>query len=226
MADFIKSTWKKIFIAAVCLLGLVVGAVLQWEYDLYHRTIVLIQEDIPMGMFVFLMIVLPLVGFPLTAFILPLGVKYGLLKGILLLEVILPIHFIIAYVLAFYLRKGLENILVYRKQYWIPTIPQDRMLLYSVLFLACPIFPYSVKLYILPLAKLPFRYYFWLNWLIQGILCIPFLLLGKSAADLDVSFSLTNVFVFLGAVGLFGVMYFLLRRAQRRLEPSQKEKVV
>jgi uncharacterized membrane protein YdjX (TVP38/TMEM64 family) len=112
---------------------------------------------------------------------------------------------------------------VNQKKYQIPTIPEDRMLLYSFLFLACPVFPYSVKLYILPLAGLPFRYYFWLNWLIQGTLCIPFVLLGKSAADLDASVSIMNILIFVVALVIFFAMLLLLRRAQKRLDSPQKE---
>jgi uncharacterized membrane protein YdjX (TVP38/TMEM64 family) len=213
----------KLLIGAALLIGMAGMIYLQMEYDLYHKIIHLIQKDIPIELFIVLMIFLPLAGFPLSAFIFPLGVKFGLIKGMLLLELILPLHFIFAYALAVYLRKAIENFLVNRKKYQIPTIPEDKMLLYSFLFLACPIFPYSVKLYILPLAGLPFRYYFWLNWLIQGTLCIPFLLLGKSAADLDSSVSLMNIFIFIGALVIFFAMFLLLRRAQKRLDSPQNE---
>jgi uncharacterized membrane protein YdjX (TVP38/TMEM64 family) len=213
----------KLLVGAALLIGLAGMIYLQMEYDLYHKVIHLIQKDIPIEMFIVLMIFLPLAGFPLSAFIFPLGVKFGLIKGMLLLELILPLHFIFAYVLAVYLRKAIENFLVNRKKYQIPTIPEDKMLLYSFLFLACPVFPYSVKLYILPLAGLPFRYYFWLNWLIQGTLCIPFLLLGKSAADLDTSVSIMNILIFVIALVIFFAMFLLLRRAQKRLDSPRKE---
>ena len=215
----------KALIASTLLAGLAGMIYLQMKYDLYHKVIELIQKDMPMELFIVLMIFLPLAGFPLSAFIFPLGVKFGLIKGMLLLESILPIHFIVAYAVAIYLRKAIENFLVNRKKYQIPTIPEDKMLLYSILFLACPVFPYSIKLYILPLAGLPFRYYFWLNWLIQGTLCIPFVLLGKSAADLDSSVSVMNILIFVIALVLFFAMYLLLRRAQKRLDNPQKEKI-
>jgi uncharacterized membrane protein YdjX (TVP38/TMEM64 family) len=215
----------KLLIGAVLLCGSAAVMYLQMEYDLYHKVIHLIQEDMPIEWFIVLMIFLPLAGFPLSAFIFPLGVKFGLIKGMFLLELILPLHFIGAYALAVYLRKAIENYLVNKKKYQIPTIPEDRMLLYSFLFLACPVFPYSVKLYILPLAGLPFRYYFWMNWLIQGTLCVPFVLLGKSAADLDSSVSMMNILIFAAAVVIFFAMFLLLRRAQKKLETPQKEKV-
>ncbi|MCU0598277.1 MAG: hypothetical protein MUE70_03340 [Desulfobacterales bacterium] len=218
-----KTLRLKLSFGAALLVGLAGMIYLQMEYDLYHKVIHLIQKDMPMELFLVLMIFLPLAGFPLSAFIFPLGVKFGLIKGMILLELILPLHFIIAYVLAIYLRRAIQNFLVNQKKYQIPTIPEDRMLLYSFLFLACPVFPYSVKLYILPLAGLPFRYYFWLNWLIQGTLCIPFVLLGKSAADLDASVSIMNILIFVVALVIFFAMLLLLRRAQKRLDSPQKE---
>jgi uncharacterized membrane protein YdjX (TVP38/TMEM64 family) len=213
----------KLLIGVVILAGLTGMIYLQMEYDLYHKIIALIQKDMPMGLFIVLMIFLPLAGAPLSAFIFPLGVKFGLVKGMLILESIIPLHFILAYILAVYLRRAIEKFLVKKKKYQIPTIPEDKMLLYSVLFLACPVFPYAIKLYILPLAGLPFRYYFWLNWLIQGTLCIPFVLLGKSAADLDKSTSMANILVFVLVLVLFLIMFFMLRRVQRRLDNQRKE---
>jgi uncharacterized membrane protein YdjX (TVP38/TMEM64 family) len=224
MAENSNPLRLKLLVGVVLLTGLAATIYLQMEYDLYHKVIELIQQDMPMGLFIILMIFLPLVGAPLSAFIFPLGVKFGLIKGMLILESILPLHFILAYIVAVYLRRAIENFLVKQKKYQIPTIPEDKMMLYSVLFLACPVFPYSVKLYILPIAGLPFRYYFWLNWLIQGTLCIPFVLLGKSAADLDTSISMTNIIVFVIALVIIFAMLFLLRRAQKRLDNTQKEK--
>ena len=79
-------------------------------------------------------------------------------------------------------------------------------------------FPYAVKLYMLPLTGVKFRYCFWLNWAVQGILCIPFVLLGKSAMDL-------NAEMFGATLLLFVLFYFFLRWAKKQYLAIQKAKI-
>lgn len=189
------------------------------KFDMYDQLTRLINENTPARLFIILMIFLPLVGVVLSLFIFVLGIKFGIVYGILLLEIILPIHFLLAYVLAVSLRKPIENFLVNKRNYRIPTIPEDKMLLYSALLVAFPMFPYSVKIYILPLAGVPFRYCFWLNWLIQGILCIPFVVLGKSAADKNVTLIVISLLIIVALV-------LFLRWLQKRYSGLGKEKPV
>jgi uncharacterized membrane protein YdjX (TVP38/TMEM64 family) len=207
----------KILIGLAVIVAVGAGIYFLEKYHMYHHVTKLINENTPTGLFITLMVFLPLVGVFLGVFLFLLGIKFGLLYGILLLEAIIPVHLLIAYGLAVTLRKPLENFLVNKRNYSIPTIPNDKIILFSSLFLAFPMFPYTVKIYILPMAGVPFRYCFWLNWAIQGTLCIPFVLLGKSAADLNGTlFGITLV--------IFLVMILVLRWVQRRFTELQKEK--
>lgn len=187
------------------------------KYNMYDHVTKLINENTPTGLFVALMVFLPLVGVFLGIFLFLLGIKFGLLYGLLLLEAVIPVHLLIAYGLAVTLRKPLENFLVNRRKYSIPTIPHDKIFLFSSLFLAFPMFPYTAKIYVLPLAGVPFRYCFWLNWAIQGTLCIPFVLFGKSAGDKNPTLLGITLVIFL-------LMILVLRWVQRRFTELQKEK--
>jgi len=147
-----------------------------------------------------------------------IGIKFGAVNGLFLLEVIMPAHILIAYLLAIGVRHPIERYLVNLKNYQIPEIPEDKAFLFSFFTLTFPVFPYSVKLYLLPLAGVKFRYCFWLNWAIQGIMCIPFVLLGRSAADLNaVMFGVTVLVII--------AMFIFLRWAQKRYKELQKEKI-
>jgi len=207
----------KILIGLILMVCLAAGIYLTVKFDMYDRVIGLINKNTPAGLFIVLLIILPLVGMVLSVFLVVLGIKFGIVYGILLIEIILPLHFLIGYGLAVSLRKPIENYLVKRKNYRVPTIPKEKMLIYSSLLLVFPMFPYTAKIYILPLAGVPFRYCFWLNWLIQGILCIPFVMLGKSAVDKNIGLMAITLVIIL-AIVLF------LRWLQKRYSGFEKEK--
>jgi len=208
----------KILIGLAASLLIAAGVYIFIEYELFQKVTALINENTPAELFITLMILLPLAGVPLSVFIFLLGMKFGLLYGILLLEITLPIHMLTAYLLAHGVRKPIENYLIKRKNYQLPKIPEKNALMYSFLFLVFPAFPYSIKIYMLPLADVRFRYCFWLNWAVQGTLCIPFVLLGKSAADLNATIFGITILLFIG-------IYFFLRWARKQYSALQKEKI-
>jgi uncharacterized membrane protein YdjX (TVP38/TMEM64 family) len=69
----------------------------------------------------------------------------------------------------------------------IPNIPPEHVAKFSFLFLAFPGLPYAAKNYILPLAGVPFRYSVIMNTVVQGLIGLPFIILGKSAAKIDLT---------------------------------------
>jgi uncharacterized membrane protein YdjX (TVP38/TMEM64 family) len=210
---------KYIILAAAA--GLVLMAAAAWaliEFDLLRQILSVINEKTPPALFILLMAFLPLAGAPLSLFLFFLGVKFGVVKGLLLVAVLMPFHLLAAYLLVLTVRRPLVNYLVSRKNYQIPEVPKDKAFIFSFLFLTFPVFPYVVKIYMLPLAGVDFRYCFWLNWGVQGTMCIPFVLLGRSAADL-------NIWLFGVTVTAFILLYLFLRWAKKQYLALQKEKM-
>ena len=196
-------------IAAGILISAAVGCAvlafyLMMRFNLIQQATALINKNTPTHVFLLLMLVLPLVGVPLSIFIFVLGIKFGIGYGILILEIIMPLHILASYLIARTVRQPIKNFLVKRLSYHIPEIPENKVALFSFLLLALPVFPYAVKNYILPLAGVPFRYCMWLNWVIQGTLSIPFVILGKSAADM-------NLLLFAITLGVLAVLFMGLR---------------
>ena len=178
----------------------------------------LISENTPPKVFIPMMVVLPLAGVPLTLFLLVLGIKFGVVPGLLLLETILPVHILIAYFLAVGIRSPIEKYLIRRKNFQIPEVPAHKALIFSFLVVTFPVFPYAVKLYLLPLAGVRFRYCFWVNWVVQGTLCIPFVLLGRSAAEMNLTMLTATLIAIV-------VMVFSLRWVGKKYTALQKEKI-
>lgn len=218
MTELVLRHRYKIVIALVAVSVLAATAFLLIKYDLYHQVTALINENTPASLFIPMLVLLPLAGAPLSPFLFLVGIKFGFLKGLLIMEAVMPMHMLIAYFLAIAVRKPLVNYLVVRKNYQIPEVPDDKAFMFSFLFLTFPVFPYVVKIYMLPLAGVPFRYCFWLNWAIQGTLIIPFVLLGRSAADL-------NMTLFGVTVLAFAVLYVFLRWVKKQYVALQKDNV-
>lgn len=207
----------KILLSAAALAVIALAAWILIEFDLYRQVTTLINENTPAKFFIPMFILLPLAGAPLSLFLFLIGIKFGFFKGLLLLLGIMPLQILIAYFLAVTVRKPLVNFLVNRKNYRIPEVPEDKAFFFSFLFLAFPAFPYVVKIYMLPLAGVEFRYCFWLNWIIQGIMCIPFVLLGQSAADWSPAmFGITLM--------AFVALYIFLRWAKKQYIVFQEGK--
>ena len=184
---------------------------LMMRFNLIQQATALINKNTPTHFFLLLMLVLPLVGVPLSVFIFVLGMKFGIGYGILILEIIMPLHILASYLIARTVRQPIKNFLVKRLNYHIPEIPENKVALFSFLLLALPVFPYAVKNYILPLAGIPFRYCMWLNWVIQGTLSIPFVVLGKSTADM-------NLVLFGITLGVLALLFLGLRWLRRWYE--------
>jgi uncharacterized membrane protein YdjX (TVP38/TMEM64 family) len=211
---------KKWLAALVLILGVAAGVLLLYalvRLELIQQVTVLINKNTPTPLFLGLMLVLPMIGVPISVFIFVLGIKFGIGYGILLLAVIMPFHILGSYAIALGIRQPIRNFLVRRRNYHIPEIPEDKVAWFSFLFLILPVFPYAAKNYILPLAGVPFRYCFGLNWGVQGMLAVPFVVLGKSAADM-------NFWVFGITLAVVAVLFAILRRLRRRYETLQEEK--
>lgn len=207
----------KMVLSAAALAVIAAAVWILIEFDLYQQVTTVINEKTPTEFFIPMFILLPLAGAPLSLFLLLIGIKFGFFKGLLLLMVIMPLHLLIAYFLALTVRRPLVNYLVKRKNYQIPEVPKDKAFIFSFLFLTFPVFPYVVKIYMLPLAGVEFRYCFWLNWIIQGTMCIPFVLLGRSAAD-------WNPAMFGITLMAFVALYVFLRWAKKQYIALQEGK--
>jgi uncharacterized membrane protein YdjX (TVP38/TMEM64 family) len=185
-----------------------VGIYLVVEYDLFVRSLNFLDEKMPAGLFIALIAALPVFGVPFSPFLVLAGIKFGAIGGLLLLSVVMPAHLLISYALARFLHRRLRDFLE-RFGYGIPNVPAERAAMFSFLWLAVPGMPYAIKNFALPLAGVPFRYCFWMNWAVQGAYGVAFVLLGRSAAEM-------NPAIFSGALLLLGAAYALAKWLKSR----------
>ena len=160
-------------------------------------------------LFLGLMATLPVIGFPISLFLLSAGIKFGLEWGLVLSAVTMFVHLLISHLLARRLLSGPLSALFERFGYRLPKVPRDRVALFTFVFVAVPGLPYALKNYSLVLAGVPFRHYLTIGWSVQWVMGIPFLGLGGAAAASDLAF-------LLGFFAILAGVYFLVRWLRKR----------
>ncbi|MFP4483209.1 MAG: hypothetical protein ACLFN0_10550, partial [Thermovirgaceae bacterium] len=153
--------------------------------EVYEILITYISGSMSPHFFIGAMLVLPVFGFTISVFLVLGGMKFGVIPFILIWVVILPLHVLAAYFIARRVRTPLTEFICHRMGFRVPNVPQEHVAKFSFLFLAFPGLPYAAKNYILPLAGVPFRYSVIMNTVVQGLVGLPFIILGKSAADIN-----------------------------------------
>jgi len=158
-----------------------------------------VNKDTHWVLFLVLMAVLPVFGFPISIFLILAAVKFGFALGVLATMVLIPLHLLGSWLLArTFLYPHLEDFMA-STGYQLPRFPNDRTLLFTSLFVLIPGPPYFLKNYLLALSGIKFRYYFSINWSMELAVCIPVVGLGRSAVDMN--FGLAGLFAAIIAVG-------------------------
>lgn len=202
---------KFLFLTGCVMLALLLaaGLYLQNEFGLLQRLIDAVNTELSSPLFIGLMILLPILGFPISILLTLNGIKFGITSAIVLWLVVLPIHTFIGYAASRYFRPMLIKLLNTTLNWSIPAVPKHHEAMFSFLFLAIPGIPYAGKNYLLPLAGVSLRYCVLMNCIVQGALGLPFIILGKSGASMDPT-------LFSIALVVFILFYLLLRWLKKK----------
>jgi len=163
----------------------VVLAALLWAWqrgDLARITAYVTSAETHPAPFLLMLVFLPLAGFPMSVFLVLLGVKFGAWAGVLIMLAAMPLHLLISYFAATSLMRSFVQRCLAKMDYRLPQIPEHNALWFSAVFMAVPGLPYTVKNYALPLAGAPFRPYFLSGYLVQAAMGAPFIVAGNAAA--------------------------------------------
>jgi glycosyltransferase involved in cell wall biosynthesis len=100
--------WKPIGAAVVVLVALgIFAARMEWAASLKD----VLDKNVPYGPFLGLMAVLPVFGFPISAFLVLGGIRFGIGRGILAMVITMPFHLLAVYFLTLWLRPRVESFL-------------------------------------------------------------------------------------------------------------------
>jgi uncharacterized membrane protein YdjX (TVP38/TMEM64 family) len=199
---------KKIWI--MILTGMFVFAVMGILYFWFRAELFAVwsaiqSQNSPPELLIASFAVLPVFGFPVSPFLVLLGLRFGYGLGIIVMLVIMPVHLIISYwVTHSFLREWVE-ILAKKNNLNITRISESQRMRFGFIFMVVPGLSYTIKNYLLPLSGLSFFQFFVCGWVTQAMMGIPFVVLGNSAAQLSIP-------VFIGMLGLIFVMLIFRKR--------------
>lgn len=141
--------------------------------------------DIPPALFLLLMVCLPIVGFPITPFLVLAGVKFGILWGLLVTGLAMPVHLSAIYLIGHSFLRAKLLAYLGKRQYKVPEVPVSGKVVFTFVFAVVPSLPYTMKNYILAMSGLSFLCYLGATWAGQMIIAAPLVGVGGSAARMN-----------------------------------------
>ena len=192
--------------------GLVLVALAGWLFlhraEISRDSVIAYGKGLPAFAFIAAFLVLPLLGFPTTVFLVLAGIRFGLAGGMAISAVAIVGHHLAAYPLA---RKWFHDPLQDRLVKWghkIPAVKDRGQVGFTAIFAAIHGPPYFVKLYLLALTNIPFRIYL-------GVGAPIYILFGLIPVGAGSSVRTVNpvwIFAALGALTAASLLGYVLKK--------------
>jgi uncharacterized membrane protein YdjX (TVP38/TMEM64 family) len=196
--------------------GLLVATAIGWLIYLNRESftkesIIAFGQGLPAGVLIAAFLVLPLLGFPLSVFLVLAGLRFGLGWGMVVTTACIFFHHYIGYWIAHgYLKT---KILRYAKQkgHTVPKVGEDSPVWFTVLFVSVHGPPYAFKLYLLALTEVPFSIFCYVGAPVYIIFCL--LPVGAAAAAVHMDVTWVYIAVAVVSAGAIAWKYWRKRRA-------------
>lgn len=164
-------------------------------------------------------ILCPLLGAPISVFLIATGLRFGFPTGVLVTFTSLMVHHLIAFRLAHgRWRKAVQRKIA-RKGRKIPELAPEHQAGWTALFAAVAGPPYAIKLYLLALTNIRFRIYLGVGVPVYTLCSMPMLAAGSMAGRFNGWWiSLAGVAI---AAGVLTTRLLRKRAAARKAEEVQ-----
>ena len=162
--------------------------------------------------FMLLLLVLPILGVPVSVFLVPAGMKFGMAGGLILAAFSMAFHMTVSYAMAHLFLQDWALRLLKRFRLSFPDFKNGRKYRHAFIFMLVPGLPYAMKNYVLALTEIGFGRYMLINWTAQFSTSIPLIVMGKGIIEM-------NPVILAYALGLLSVcylLYYFLRRQQKK----------
>jgi uncharacterized membrane protein YdjX (TVP38/TMEM64 family) len=163
-----------------------------------------------------IMALLPIAGFPISVVYLVAGARFGPGWGGVVVAGVTAVHLIGSYVIArSFLRAPLQRFIEKRHAH-LPQIPDDEQAAVCLIAALIPGLPYVVRNYILALAGVKFRYYFWVCLPVYVARSYVTILLGDMTSDPTRSKIIILVVVDILKVAICALVIWRLRKHHQK----------
>lgn len=185
--QFSRKIGRPTIIGVVLVMMLIAGGYALYRFDVSGILRSILESHIHPAVFIALMAFLPVLGAPINPFLVLVGMKFGIVEGILLSAVLMFFHMAATYFLVHSFLHDWVSRLLQRFKVSMPTILRDYTLWQVVIFMIVPGVPYAIKNNLLALAGYRFTPYMAINWLTQYGHGIPMIILGGAVIKMDLT---------------------------------------
>ncbi|MBM9604965.1 TVP38/TMEM64 family protein [Desulfopila inferna] len=187
-----------------------------------HNLLVILKEYLESNInpvfFLLLMLILPIVGVPLSFFLVLVGMKFGTAEGVLLSAAVMLFHMAATYFLIHsFLRKWIYALLKFF-HIPVPEIKGDHNKWHAFIFMLIPGLPYAVKNNLLAMTGMPLLPYLTINWVAQFGLSIPLIILGSAVMEMNLAILGIALALLLAA---YLLQYFLRKKYRKTIIPEE-----
>jgi uncharacterized membrane protein YdjX (TVP38/TMEM64 family) len=129
------------------------------------------------------MAVLPVFGFPIAVVYLVAGAKFGPLLGGVVVAGVTAVHLLATHAITQSVLRGPIERFMEKRHHHLPHVPEDEQAAVSLIAALIPGLPYFVRNYLLALAGVRLRYYFWVCLPVYVARSYVTILLGDLSSD-------------------------------------------
>jgi uncharacterized membrane protein YdjX (TVP38/TMEM64 family) len=169
--------WILVTVFCAVMAGVVVYA---FKNKLSREALAAYGEALPAAWFIFAYFTLPIVGFPVTIFLILAGVRFGFAGGMVVAALGMIFHHLVAFRLVNGCLRGRLTTQLERAGYRVPSLIQNHPISFTAIFAAVHGPPYIAKVYLLALTDISFRVYFWVGAPVYILFCVLPVGLGSS----------------------------------------------
>lgn len=210
-------TLRRIAIAAVMLimLGLAGWGIYEMGFkDFMDWVRQFVNEGTPLHLFLAMALFLPIIGVPLSLFLVLGGTRFGIAWGLVMLAALIPGQLAAFYWLGNGLARDLVKRLLSKTRYELPPPAEKNPTMYAASVAVIPGVSYTLKCLVVAFAGVPFKNYFAVSWPLHFAMGVPFVVLGGGAKDMN------PWLLGAGVVGIFAVLLGL-RYAAKHIKKKQ-----
>lgn len=130
-----------------------------------------------------LMAVLPVFGFPVSVVYLVAGARFGAVWGGVVVAFATAVHLLASYGIARSVVRGPLQRFVEKRHRQLPSIPLDEQSMVALVVTLVPGPPYLIRIYLLALANMRLKYYFWVSLTVFVLRSYVTILLGDLSSE-------------------------------------------
>ncbi len=216
----------------IAVLGVLAAAGLGfWAYEVNHKAVMGFfhgsaewMRAMPWPVFYLAVALLPFAFFPVSLLYLSAGAVHGAFPSLAGILLAMAVNITLSYWLAAGPLHGWISRWFARRGRAVPVLPADEHIWAVLVVRFTPAFPLIVQNYLLGLARVPFRKYFWVSLAAETVIALGYILAGDALTEDHPGYVLAAFGCIVGAVALSRVLRHIFAKKVHPLASAPENK--